>query len=79
MAMLDPAITLVAEAAVGPVKVALDARGGGSPHLLKALSADVKAIHGDTGVTLVPTGPTIGGCSVGGPPRTSLTPMPAGR
>jgi hypothetical protein len=79
MAVLDPANTVVAEAAVSPVELELDARGGGSPHLLRALSVDVKAIHGDTGVTLLPTGPSIGGCSADEPPRASLTPPPSGR
>jgi hypothetical protein len=79
MAVLDPANVLVAEADVGPVEVELAARGGGSPHLPRALSVDVKAIHGDTGVTLVPTGPTIGGYSVDEPPGPGLAPPPAER
>jgi hypothetical protein len=79
MAVLDPANTVVAKAAVSPVELELDTRGGGSPHLLRALSVDVKAIHGGAGVTLVPTGPTIGGCGADEPPRASLTPPASGR
>jgi hypothetical protein len=78
MAVLDPPNTLVAEAAVGPVEVELDARGGGSPHLLRALSVDVKAIHGDIGVSPVATAPTITGGSVDELPGASVPP-PAGR
>jgi hypothetical protein len=79
MAILDPANTLVPEAAARPLKVELDARGGGSPHLLRAHTVDVNPIHGDAGVTLAPTGPTIGGCSVdAGGRRTGSEGRPAG-
>ena len=53
--VLDPANTLLAATGVGPAEVVLNARGGGSPHLLAAPSVAVSAIHADTGVALVPT------------------------